>query len=91
LFKIHGKYLEATSAGLSPPPFTLIGEEHIPLEEPSSILEILFQFVHPPLESERYRQLDVRSLALDVLFAAAEAAEKYLIFGAMNIFMTRMQ
>lgn len=91
LFKIHGKYLEATSAGLAPPPSTLIDRAYIELEEPSTILEILFQFIHPPSEYKRYRQPDVRSVGLDIFFAVAEAAEKYIVFGAINLCMTRMR
>ena len=71
LFKIHGKYLEATSAGLAPPPSTLIDRAYIELEEPSTILEILFQFIHPPSEYKRYRQPDVRSVGLDIFFVVA--------------------
>ncbi|KIM42586.1 hypothetical protein M413DRAFT_444292 [Hebeloma cylindrosporum] len=91
LFKIHAKYLGATSAGLAPPPSTLMDRTHIELEEPSTVLEILFQFVHPPPESKRYLQPDIRSLEQDLFFAVAEAAEKYIVYGAMNLFMTRMR
>jgi hypothetical protein len=90
LFKIHGKYFEATSAGLAPPPSTLIDRAHIELDEPSTVLEIIFQFVHPPSEFKRYRRPDVRSFEPDT-FAVAEAAEKYVIFGAINLCMTRMR
>jgi len=91
LFRIHAKYLEATSAGLAPPPSTLIDGAHIDLGEPSTVLEVLFQFVHPPSESQRYRQPNVRSLGPDIFFAVAEAAEKYIVFGAVNVCMTRMR
>jgi len=91
LFKIYAKYLEATSAGFAPPPSTVIDQAHIQLEEPSAVLEILFQFVHPPSESNRYRQPDVRNLEPDILFAVAEAAEKYIVFVAINLCMTRMR
>lgn len=74
LFKIHGKYPEATSAGLAPPPSTLIDREHIELDEPSTVLEILFQFVHPPSEFGRYLQPNVRSLESGMLFAVGNMA-----------------
>ena len=90
LFKIHGKYFEATSAGFAPPPSILIDRAHIELDEPSTILEILFQFVHPPSEYKRYRRPDVRNLVPDT-FAVAEAAEKYVVFGAINLCMMRMR
>jgi len=64
---------------------------HIALEEPSAVLEILFQFIHPPSGSKCYRQPDVRSFGPDIFFAVAEAAEKYIVFGAINLCMTRMQ
>ncbi|KAF8166835.1 hypothetical protein BJ912DRAFT_1002095 [Pholiota molesta] len=49
------------------------------LTESAAVLEVLFQFVHPRSESEQYHQPSV-----------AEAAEKYLVYGAMNICMTYM-
>lgn len=66
--------------------------EPVSLEEPSEVLEILFRFIHPPTESQQYRQpniaVDVQS---EMVFAVAEAAEKYLVFGAMNSCLLRME
>jgi hypothetical protein len=91
LFKIHRKYLEATSAGFTAPPFVETDGELVLLQEPSEVLEILFRFVHPPTESQQYRQPAMMDVKPDVLFAVAEAAEKYLVFGAMNICLSRME
>ena len=91
LFKIHRKYLEATSAGLTAPPFVETDRELVLLQEPSEVLEILFRFIHPPTESQQYRQPGMMDVKPDVLFAVAEAAEKYLVFGAMNICLSRME
>jgi len=63
----------------------------ISLEEPSSVLEVLFQFIHPRSESTQFRQPSVSSLEPELFFAVAEAAEKYIVYGAMNIFLTRME
>lgn len=90
LFKIHRKYLEATSAGFTAPPFVETDHEVVLLQEPCEVLEILFRFIHPPTESQQYRQPAMMGVKADVLFAVAEAAEKYLVFGAMNICLSRM-
>jgi len=63
----------------------------ISLEEPSSVLEVLFQFIHPRSESTQFRQPSVKSLEPELFFAIAEAAEKYIVYGAMNTFLTRME
>ncbi|KIM42589.1 hypothetical protein M413DRAFT_26623 [Hebeloma cylindrosporum] len=85
LFKIYRKYIEATSAGLAAPPIVETDQQHVSLQEPSEVLEILFRFVHPPTEIEHYRQPNMRFGGQpELLFAVAEAAEKYIVFGAMN-------
>jgi len=92
LFKIHRKYIETTSAGFALPEFAETDQEPISLQEPSEVLEILFRFIRPPTESQKYRQpnmaVDVRS---EIVFAVAEAAEKYVVFGAMNTCLSRME
>jgi len=70
---------------------TVVDEQPISLEEPSNVLETLFQFIHPCLEAKQYRQPSVMDLEPELFFAVAEAAEKYIVYGAMNIFLTRMQ
>ena len=92
LFKIHRKYIEATSAGFTPPTFVEMDQDPVSLQEPSEVLEILFRFIHPPSESQKYRQpnmaVDVRP---EILFSVAEAAEKYVVFGAMTACLLRME
>ncbi|KJA14455.1 hypothetical protein HYPSUDRAFT_49171 [Hypholoma sublateritium FD-334 SS-4] len=90
LFKIHSKYLAATSGGLQVPAnFLTSPDEVIPLEEPSEILILLFQFIHPRTEVNNFRQPLVMNMKPDILFPLAEAAEKYQVFGAMNTCITR--
>jgi hypothetical protein len=91
LFKIHSKYLEATSAGFTAPPFVETDQEPVLLQEPSEVLEILFRFIHPPMESQQYRHPNMVDVQPEVLFSVAEAADKYLVFGAMNICLSRME
>ncbi|KIM42581.1 hypothetical protein M413DRAFT_444289 [Hebeloma cylindrosporum] len=90
LFKIYRKYLEATSAGFTAPPFVETDQDPVLLQEPSEVLEILFRFVHPPMESQQYHQPNMADVEPEVLFAVAEAADKYLVYGAMNICLSRM-
>ena len=61
------------------------------LEEPAAVLELLFQFIHPRSESTQFRQPSVKSLKRKLFFAVAEAAEKYIVYGAMNTFLTCME
>jgi len=61
------------------------------LEESAHIMEILFQFVHPPTETNRYRQPDLGQLPDETFFEVAEAAEKYTVFSAMNATILGMQ
>ncbi|KAF8185681.1 hypothetical protein BJ912DRAFT_972829 [Pholiota molesta] len=58
---------------------TFISSDHLP--EHSQVLEILFQFIEPSSADH---------LKLDIFFALAEAAEKYIVPSAMNICLTRM-
>lgn len=90
LFKIHSKYLAATSGGLQVPAEILTSpDEVIPLEEPSEILDLLFQFIHPRTEVNNFRQPLVMNMDPNILFPLAEVAEKYQVFGAMNTCITR--
>jgi len=84
LLKIYKKHVHSASGALSDPSFITVENGPISLEEPAEVLEILFQFVHPPTEANRYRQPDLGKLPDDTFFAVAEAAEKYTVFSAMN-------
>jgi len=84
--------LDLASAGFTVADVSVGGNpEPVILEEESQTLEILFQFVHPRSESDRYRQPSVViGMELPLFFRFAEAAEKYLLSGAMNTCITRM-
>lgn len=83
LFHIYRTHLQSTTGGFPPSEIPTL-DEIVELSEPASVLEILFQFVHPA------RQPSVVSLEFDSFFALAEAAEKYEVYGAMNTCRTRM-
>jgi hypothetical protein len=91
LFKLFKTHLGTTSAGFCAPDMIVVDEQPFSLEEPSNVLETLFQFIHPCPEARQYRQPSVMDLEPKLFFAVAEAAEKYIVYGAMNIFLTRMQ
>jgi len=82
-FRLHRKYLEATTGGFPGAEFETQGEL-VRLTEPSSVLEVMFQFVYP----RRHPRLDKQDF--DSVLAIAEAVEKYEVFSAMNTCETRM-
>jgi len=47
--------------------------------EPSSTLEIVFQFMYPR------RQPSIKDLGFQKILAVADAVEKYKVFAAMNL------
>jgi hypothetical protein len=88
---IHGKHVNSNSAGFAIPENTFIGSDAVQLSEPSETLEILFQFIEPPSDSQNFRQPSVIGMEPSLFFAVAEAAEKYIVYSAMNVCLTRMQ
>jgi hypothetical protein len=76
--------------GFASSDYALVGLHPVQLPEHSQVLEILFQFIEPSSASRSYRQPSVIDLKLDIFFALAEAAEKYIVPSAMNICLTRM-
>ncbi|KDR71149.1 hypothetical protein GALMADRAFT_35914, partial [Galerina marginata CBS 339.88] len=90
LFKVYKTYLNAASDGFAVPELVSTETDVVPLDEPSEVLEVLFQFIHPCLESQKYRQPSVIDMEISLFFLVAEAAEKYVVFGATNTFATRM-
>ncbi|KAF9480737.1 hypothetical protein BDN70DRAFT_877175 [Pholiota conissans] len=91
LFKLHSKFFEAVSAGFSIPNFTTaMSDDLVLLTEPAAVLEILFQFVHPPFQCEHFHQPSATDLEADLFFKLATAAEKYLVYSAMSICSVRM-
>lgn len=91
VFKIHRKQLQMISGSLSPGRSSMDFGETVSLPETSDVLEILFQFIHPPSRSgANYRQPSVMKMEPNLFFRVADAAEKYAILGAMNVCMTWM-
>ncbi|KAF9474357.1 hypothetical protein BDN70DRAFT_866306 [Pholiota conissans] len=90
LFKLHSVHFQTSSGILMPPEDAFFGSEAAPLPERAEVLELLFQFIEPPSESQNYRQPSVLSLEKSVFFELAEAAEKYVVYGAMNTCITHM-
>ncbi|KAJ3510234.1 hypothetical protein NLJ89_g4798 [Agrocybe chaxingu] len=82
LFQIHSAALKWTSRGFAVPEDTTLDHTPIPLQESAETLEILFQFIHPREESQNFRQPDLRAMETGLFFRFAEAAEKYVVFGA---------
>ncbi|KAG5642311.1 hypothetical protein DXG03_003012 [Asterophora parasitica] len=83
-FHIHRTYLEGNAGAFPPAEFDTQGEV-VRLEESSTTLELLFQFVYP----QRHPTLD--DTPFEVLAPLAEAAEKYEVFAAINICLVRMK
>ncbi|KZP11904.1 hypothetical protein FIBSPDRAFT_755917, partial [Athelia psychrophila] len=79
LFRVHRKNLESTSEGFSPPSGTTTSNEIVQLSERAEILDLLFQYAYPQ------RPPDLTSIPFEVFAGLAEAAEKYQMFGAMEI------
>ncbi|KAF9480736.1 hypothetical protein BDN70DRAFT_920309 [Pholiota conissans] len=90
-FKIHSKYLGAVSEGFGAPESTVIDSKPIALAEAAEVLEVLFQFVHPPFEFHQSHQPSVKDMEINLFFAVATAAEKYVVYGIMNMCVTRMR
>jgi len=84
LFRIHRTHLESHTGGFAPAEIPTL-DEVVLLSEPAEVLELLFQFTHPS------RQPSVLNLEFDLVIALAEAAEKYEVYGAMNLCNMRMQ
>jgi hypothetical protein len=87
---MYSRYFGAVSAGFSAPESTVISDQPVLLPESAQVLEILFQFIHPPFRSEHFYQPSVIKMDVNVLFDVATAAEKYVVYAAMNVCVTRM-
>jgi hypothetical protein len=83
IFKLHVANLKV-SMGAWPWELT-VANEVVQLPEPSGILDLLFQFCYP----ERHPELN--HLAFDILADFAKAAEKYKVFGAIDICRINMR
>lgn len=83
-FLLHRKNLETHSETFPGPEFSTKGEI-VRLEEPASILEILFQFMYPR------KQPGLDGLGPEVLLEVAEAVQKYRVFSAMYVCGSRLR
>ncbi|KAF9529767.1 hypothetical protein CPB83DRAFT_852147 [Crepidotus variabilis] len=69
-------------------------EVSLALEESSEVLDDLFQFVQPPSETRRRRErpaLYNEKYQGPALFQLVEAAEKYAVFGAIDVCLFRLE
>ncbi|KAF8159389.1 hypothetical protein B0H34DRAFT_703263 [Crassisporium funariophilum] len=84
-FYLQRSNLEASTGAFPPAGFEMQPGEVTKLEEPATVLVVLFQFVcarrHP----------DLADIAFDLLAEVAEAAEKYQVFSAINTCFFRMR
>jgi len=90
IFSIHQKYLEVTAEGfpsssVNGSTATADANETIPLTESSATLDLLFQFVYPK------DQPDLSDLEFNALMDLAKAAEKYIVYNAINVCQLRMR
>ncbi|KAF9471703.1 hypothetical protein BDN70DRAFT_975056 [Pholiota conissans] len=86
LFKVHGAYLNLAISMIFAKVFedTSFGTDPVQLTERADVLEILFRFIELPSPS-------VLDMEQQLFFEVAEAAEKYVVYGLMNVCFTRMQ
>ena len=68
----------------------MVDQQPISLQEPSDVLELLFQFIHPRTKMQQFHQPVITETEPTKFFAVAEAAEKYIVFGVMNLCFTRI-
>ncbi|KAK7445136.1 hypothetical protein VKT23_015004 [Stygiomarasmius scandens] len=90
IFSIHQKYLEVTAEGfpsssVNGSTATANANEIISLTESSATLDLLFQFVYPK------DQPDLSDLEFSALMDLAKAAEKYIVYNAINVCQLRMR
>ena len=81
IFHLHWKYLRVSPGfvrDIAKGPPSNEKQEMMALDEPSNILEILFQFIYPR------RHPSLEDTDFETLAAVAEAVEKYQVFSAMN-------
>ncbi|KAF9477412.1 hypothetical protein BDN70DRAFT_947397, partial [Pholiota conissans] len=92
-FKIHSVYLNlSTSIGFAQAPQDDASQsEPTLLAESAEVLEIIFQFIEPPPLSRNHKHPSIAELTPELFFQVAEAAEKYVIYGATNISLIRIE
>lgn len=85
VFYLQKKYLEFNTGGFPYAEFNTQDGEPIQLPESSMVLEALFRFTYPII------QPDLEDTSFEVVAAVADAAEKYVVFSAMNFCRLRMR
>jgi hypothetical protein len=86
IFHLHRKYLQvnATIPGFDRDIDGPHRVEKVVYNEPSNVLEILFQFIYPR------KQPSLEDTDFETLMAVAEAVEKYQMCSAMNLCELRL-
>ncbi|KAF8216713.1 hypothetical protein K438DRAFT_1703790 [Mycena galopus ATCC 62051] len=88
VYAAHSKNLELYSGGFPPSIFAVGGAnegELVQMTETSSVLALLLQYVH------NQRQPDSSKFKFETLAGLAEAAEKYMVYSAIEVCKIRMQ
>ncbi|KAJ7077436.1 hypothetical protein B0H15DRAFT_789674, partial [Mycena belliarum] len=86
-YEAHSKNLELYSGGFPPSSLVTVGgneREVVQVTECSAVLALLLQYVH------NQRQPDSSKFDFKTLDGLAEAAEKYLVYSAMEVCKLRM-
>ncbi|KDR76909.1 hypothetical protein GALMADRAFT_246023 [Galerina marginata CBS 339.88] len=81
----HAVNLETYSGGFPIAASTDIDQEAVRMQEKSSVLCLLLQYMH------NERQPDSSKIEFEVLAPLSEAVEKYMVFSAMEVCKIRMQ
>jgi hypothetical protein len=84
VFYLHRRNLELYTDGAFPGLHDSVNgsaaaKQMLRLDEPSSVFELVFQFVYPR------RQPSIKGLGFQTILAVADAVEKYKVFAAMNL------
>ncbi|KAF9477398.1 hypothetical protein BDN70DRAFT_947370 [Pholiota conissans] len=93
-FKIYLAYLNlCTSRGFARDQLNTAaaGDDKIQLQESADVLEIIFQFIEPPTRARDHKHPSVFDLSPSLFFKVAEAAEKYVVYGATRVCLDRMK
>jgi hypothetical protein len=88
IFHLHWKYLRVNPGfvrDIAKGPPSNEKQEMMVFDEPSNVLEILFQFIYPR------RHPSLEDTDFETLAAVAEAVEKYQVFSAMNLCVLRLE
>ncbi|KAJ6477060.1 hypothetical protein C8R45DRAFT_1008677 [Mycena sanguinolenta] len=88
LFKVHRKNLEVHSdvfAGAEHATRPENGDEIVPLSETADVLDLLFQYMY------RQPQPNLRNVEFSTVAGLAEAAEKYVVYSALEWCRMRMK